>query len=90
MITAPNEGKVSFGSLPMYERSFTNLVGQCTIKCHKCGKTGNKASYCKEKNVATGANAQPIWTCYDCGEQGHARNQCPKKVKQENVGESRG
>ncbi|GKE14617.1 putative reverse transcriptase domain-containing protein, partial [Tanacetum coccineum] len=26
-------------------------------------------------------------TCYDCGEQGHTRNRCPKKVKQEEVGE---
>ncbi|GJY43174.1 putative reverse transcriptase domain-containing protein [Tanacetum coccineum] len=63
MTTAPNEGKVSSGSLPVY---------------------------CKEKNVATGANAQPIWTCYDCGEQGHTRNRFPKKVKQEEVGEARG
>ncbi|GJT11896.1 putative reverse transcriptase domain-containing protein [Tanacetum coccineum] len=43
-----------------------------------------------EKNVATGANSQPIWTCYDCGKQGHTRNRCPKKVKQEEVGEARG
>ncbi|GKC89728.1 putative reverse transcriptase domain-containing protein, partial [Tanacetum coccineum] len=43
--------------------------------------------YCKEKNVATGANAQPILTCYDCGEQGHTRNRCPRKVKQEKVRE---
>ncbi|GJS64212.1 putative reverse transcriptase domain-containing protein [Tanacetum coccineum] len=43
--------------------------------------------YCKEKNVATGANAQPIPTCYGYGEQGHTRNRCPKKVKQEEVGE---
>ncbi|GJX70834.1 putative reverse transcriptase domain-containing protein [Tanacetum coccineum] len=43
-----------------------------------------------EKSVATGANAQPIWTCYDCGEQGHTRNRCPKKVKQEEVGEVHG
>ncbi|GJX62444.1 putative reverse transcriptase domain-containing protein [Tanacetum coccineum] len=42
-------------------------------------KVRHKARYCKEKNVATGANAQPIWTCYDCGEQGHTRNHCPKK-----------
>ncbi|GJV98391.1 hypothetical protein Tco_1553643 [Tanacetum coccineum] len=34
-------------------------------------KIGHKARYCKEKNVATGANAQTIWTCYDCGEQVH-------------------
>ncbi|GKA88286.1 putative reverse transcriptase domain-containing protein [Tanacetum coccineum] len=46
--------------------------------------------YCKEKSVATGANAQPIWTCYDCGEQGHTRNRCPKKVKQEETEEVRG
>nr|GEU58073.1 putative reverse transcriptase domain-containing protein [Tanacetum cinerariifolium] len=30
----------------------------------------HKARYCKEKSVATGANDQPIWTCYNCGEQG--------------------
>ncbi|GJU89924.1 putative reverse transcriptase domain-containing protein [Tanacetum coccineum] len=32
----------------------------------------------------------PVWTCYDCGQQGHTRNRCPKKVKQEEVGEVRG
>ncbi|GKD66753.1 putative reverse transcriptase domain-containing protein, partial [Tanacetum coccineum] len=43
-----------------------------------------------EKSVATGANAQPILTCYDYGEQGHTRNRCPKKVKQDEVGEVHG
>ncbi|GJW28042.1 putative reverse transcriptase domain-containing protein [Tanacetum coccineum] len=90
MTTSPNEGKVSSGSHPMCERCFTHHVGQCTIKCHKCEKIGHEARYCKEKNVSTGANAQPIWTCYDCGEQGHTGNRCPKKVKQEEVGEARG
>ncbi|GKC40419.1 putative reverse transcriptase domain-containing protein [Tanacetum coccineum] len=84
MVTAPTDGK-----LPLCERCFTRHVGLCTIKCHKCGKVGHKLRYCKEKNVATGANAQPIPTCYDCGEQGHTRNRCPKKVKQEEVGEVR-
>ncbi|GJR86192.1 putative reverse transcriptase domain-containing protein [Tanacetum coccineum] len=51
---------------------------------------GKLPLYCKEKSVATGANAQPIWTSYDCGEQGHSRNRCPKKVKQEEVGEVHG
>ncbi|GJY80874.1 putative reverse transcriptase domain-containing protein [Tanacetum coccineum] len=69
MTTAPTEGKVSSGSLPVCERCFTRHVGPCTIKCHKCGKVGHKSRYCKEKSVATGANAQPVWTCYDCGEQ---------------------
>ncbi|GKD65441.1 putative reverse transcriptase domain-containing protein, partial [Tanacetum coccineum] len=54
------------------------------------GKVSSGSHLCKEKNVATSANAQPIWTCYDCGEQGHTRNRCPKKVKQEEVGKARG
>ncbi|GJZ76703.1 putative reverse transcriptase domain-containing protein, partial [Tanacetum coccineum] len=90
MTTALNKGKVSSGSLPVCEHCFTRHVGPCTIKCHKCGKIRHKASYCKEKNVVTDANAQSIWTCYDCGEQGHTRNRCPNKVKQEEVGEARG
>ncbi|GJZ51615.1 putative reverse transcriptase domain-containing protein [Tanacetum coccineum] len=65
MVTAPIDGK-----LALCEQCFTRHVGQCTIKYHKCGKVGHKARYCKEKSVATGANAQPVWTCYDCGEQG--------------------
>ncbi|GKB76066.1 hypothetical protein Tco_0942961, partial [Tanacetum coccineum] len=69
MITAPTEGKVSSGSLPMCECYFTWYIGPCMIKCHKCGKFRHKVRYCKEKNIATGANAQPILTCYDCGEQ---------------------
>ncbi|GJW24044.1 putative reverse transcriptase domain-containing protein [Tanacetum coccineum] len=85
MVTTPTDGK-----LPLCERCFTCHVGQCTIKCHKCGKVGHKARYCKEKSVATGANAQPIWTCYDCGKQGHTRNRCLKKVKQEEDGEVHG
>ncbi|GKC97965.1 putative reverse transcriptase domain-containing protein, partial [Tanacetum coccineum] len=85
MVTAPTNGK-----LYLCERCFTLHVGQCTFKCHKCGKVGHKARYYKEKSVATGANAQPIWTCYDCGEEGHTRNRCLKKVKQEEIGEVRG
>ncbi|GJS90111.1 putative reverse transcriptase domain-containing protein [Tanacetum coccineum] len=85
MVTAPTDGK-----LPLCERCFTQHVGQCMIKFHKCGKVVHKSRYYKEKSVATGANAQPVWTCYDCGEQGHTRNRCPKKVKQEEVGEVRG
>ncbi|GJV44728.1 putative reverse transcriptase domain-containing protein [Tanacetum coccineum] len=69
MVTAPTDVK-----LPLCERCFTRHVGQCMIRCHKYGKVGHKARYCKEKSVATGANAQPVWTCYDCGEQGHTRN----------------
>nr|GEX74085.1 putative reverse transcriptase domain-containing protein [Tanacetum cinerariifolium] len=31
-----------------------DLNEACTIKCHKYGKVGHKARYCKEKSVATG------------------------------------
>nr|GEU90743.1 putative reverse transcriptase domain-containing protein [Tanacetum cinerariifolium] len=55
--------------------------------CYKFRKVGHKSRYCKEKSVATGANAQPVWTCYDCGEQGHTSNRCPKKVKKEETKE---
>nr|GEZ01119.1 hypothetical protein [Tanacetum cinerariifolium] len=82
MVTTPTDGRLS-----LCEQCFTQHVGQCTIKCHKCGKVGHKSRYCKEKNVATCANVLPIPACYDCGEQGHIRNRCPKKVKQEDVGE---
>nr|GEY82926.1 putative reverse transcriptase domain-containing protein [Tanacetum cinerariifolium] len=78
MVTAPTDGR-----LPLCEQCFTRHVGQCMIKCYKCGKVGNKSRYCKDKNVAMGANALPIPTCFHCGEKGHTRNRCPKKVKQE-------
>ncbi|GJT21813.1 reverse transcriptase domain-containing protein [Tanacetum coccineum] len=88
MTTALTNEKVSSGSLPLCKHCFTRHVGQCTIKCHKCGKIGHKARYCKEKSVATGANAQPIPDLYFLlDEQGHTRNQCPKKVKQEETRE---
>nr|GEW82879.1 uncharacterized mitochondrial protein AtMg00810-like [Tanacetum cinerariifolium] len=82
MGTAPTNGR-----LPLCKQCFNHHVSQCTIKYHKCGNVGHKSRYYKEKNVATGANDLPIPTCYDCGEQGHTRNRCPKKVKQEEVGE---
>nr|GEX60658.1 hypothetical protein [Tanacetum cinerariifolium] len=83
-------GNSSDGKLTLGERCFTHHVGQCMIKCHKCGKVGHKSRYYKEKNVATGANAPPIPTCFDCGEQGHTRNRCLKKVKQKEVREVHG
>ncbi|GJX20967.1 putative reverse transcriptase domain-containing protein [Tanacetum coccineum] len=53
--------------------------GNCPIKCNKCGKIGHKARECWSKVVATGANAQPIVTCYRCREKGHIKANCPVK-----------
>nr|GEU97413.1 hypothetical protein [Tanacetum cinerariifolium] len=38
MVTTPTDGK-----LPLCEQCFTRHVGQCMIKCYKCGKVGHKA-----------------------------------------------
>ncbi|GKB30544.1 putative reverse transcriptase domain-containing protein [Tanacetum coccineum] len=67
MTTAPNEGNAPARLPPLCNRCFVRHVGPCTIQCHNCGKVGHKSRYCKEKNVATGANSQPVGTCYDCG-----------------------
>nr|GEW93286.1 hypothetical protein [Tanacetum cinerariifolium] len=53
--------------------------GNCPIKCNICGKIGHKARDCWSKVVATGANAQPIVTCYGCGEKGHIKTNCPAR-----------
>nr|GFA59513.1 hypothetical protein [Tanacetum cinerariifolium] len=53
--------------------------GNCLIKCNKCGKIGHKARDCWSKVVVTGANAQPIVTCYGCGEKGHIKTNCPAR-----------
>nr|GFC75909.1 reverse transcriptase domain-containing protein [Tanacetum cinerariifolium] len=53
--------------------------GNCSIKSNKCGKIGHKARDCWSKVVATGANAQPVVTCYGCGEKGHIKTNCPTR-----------
>nr|GEW30229.1 putative reverse transcriptase domain-containing protein [Tanacetum cinerariifolium] len=50
-----------------------------SIKCNKCGKIEHKGRDCWSKVVATGANAQPIVTCYGCGEKGHIKTNCPAR-----------
>nr|GFA86618.1 hypothetical protein [Tanacetum cinerariifolium] len=53
--------------------------GNCSIKCNKCGKIEHKARDCWSKGVATGANSQPIVTCYGCGEKGYIKTNCPAR-----------
>nr|GFA88969.1 reverse transcriptase domain-containing protein [Tanacetum cinerariifolium] len=53
--------------------------GNCPIKCNKYGKIGHKARDCWSKVVATGANSQPIVTCYGCGEKDHIKTNCPAR-----------
>ncbi|GJT37983.1 putative reverse transcriptase domain-containing protein [Tanacetum coccineum] len=64
---------------PFCNRCRKHHTGYCTVVCGNCGRTGHMTRDCKDKAVATGANAQPILTCYECGEKGHTRNHCPKR-----------
>ena len=56
------------------------------MRCMKCHKVGHIAKFCRSKVVATGANAQPVVTCFGCGERGHYRSRCPKNTGQGNGG----
>nr|GFA11837.1 putative reverse transcriptase domain-containing protein [Tanacetum cinerariifolium] len=79
-----NEGDDDGGILsslgdPKDGRCGMQHYGNCPIKCNKCGKIGHKARDCWSKVVATGANAQPIVTCYGCGEKGHIKTNYPAR-----------
>nr|GEY81762.1 hypothetical protein [Tanacetum cinerariifolium] len=65
-----------------------NIKGEVTS--FKPANLNEAARYCNEKNVAAGANAQPILTCYDCDEQVYTSNRCPRKIKQVETREVRG
>ncbi|GKC75324.1 putative reverse transcriptase domain-containing protein, partial [Tanacetum coccineum] len=60
MVTAPTDGKVSSGSLPLCERCFTRHVGLCTIKCHKCGKIGHKTRSFVDTRFSSILNIDPV------------------------------
>ncbi|GKA75719.1 putative reverse transcriptase domain-containing protein [Tanacetum coccineum] len=55
MVTAPTDGK-----LPLCERCFTRHVGQCTIKCHKCGKVGHKARSFVDTRFSSMLDIDPV------------------------------
>nr|GEW34242.1 hypothetical protein [Tanacetum cinerariifolium] len=62
------------------------------VECKKLKKELEEATFSNTflEECFHGANALPISTCYDYGKQGHTRNQCPKKVKHEEVGKVHG
>ncbi|GJX45562.1 putative reverse transcriptase domain-containing protein [Tanacetum coccineum] len=55
MVTAPTDGK-----LPLCEHFFTRHVGQCTIKCHKCGKVGHKSRSFVNTSFSSLLDIKPI------------------------------
>nr|GEV72412.1 reverse transcriptase domain-containing protein [Tanacetum cinerariifolium]GEV73478.1 reverse transcriptase domain-containing protein [Tanacetum cinerariifolium] len=82
MTTAPAEQGGYARNQPFCNRCGKHHTSYCMIMCNKCGKICHRESMCKGKVVATGANLQPILTCYKRGEKGHTRNRSPKKNNQ--------
>ncbi|GKF86725.1 putative reverse transcriptase domain-containing protein, partial [Tanacetum coccineum] len=66
MTTAQNERVEYAGPHPLCNHCKLHHIGPCIVKCHNCGKVSHRAMDCKGKSVSTGANTQPIVTCYEC------------------------
>nr|GEX85902.1 putative reverse transcriptase domain-containing protein [Tanacetum cinerariifolium] len=79
MTNVKNQNTNEAGQNVKCNRCGMQHYGNCPIKCNKCGKIGHKARDCWLKVVATGANAQPVVTCYGCGEKGHIKTNCPAR-----------
>ncbi|GJT80713.1 reverse transcriptase domain-containing protein [Tanacetum coccineum] len=80
---APAGGKGYAGNLPLCNQCKLHHTGPCIIKCMNCQKVGHQTKDCRGKGSATGANTQPILTCFGCGEHGHFKNQCPQNNGQQ-------
>nr|GFD45842.1 hypothetical protein [Tanacetum cinerariifolium] len=76
MTNVENQNTNEAGQNVKCNRCGMQHYGNCLIKCNKCGKIRHKAIDCWSKVVATGANAQPVVTCYECGEKGHIKTNC--------------
>nr|GEW53133.1 putative reverse transcriptase domain-containing protein [Tanacetum cinerariifolium] len=79
MTTALTEQSGYVGNKPFCNRYKRHHFGYFKVVCSSYRRMGHMARYCKGKAVATGANAQPILTCYKCGEKGRTRKHCPKR-----------
>uniref|UniRef100_A0A7E4UPK2 CCHC-type domain-containing protein n=1 Tax=Panagrellus redivivus TaxID=6233 RepID=A0A7E4UPK2_PANRE len=72
-IEATNVRGVDGPLQPHSERPLPKRVKENSIRCYKCGRTGNHvASRCK---VVT----EPATVCYLCKKSGHIRKHCPEK-----------
>ncbi|GJQ99439.1 putative reverse transcriptase domain-containing protein [Tanacetum coccineum] len=69
MSTTQNEHAEHRGPPLTYNHCGERHFGHCMIMCHKCAKIRHKERYCRGKAVSTGANAQPVVTCYGCREK---------------------
>ena len=68
-VAAPVPAAGYAGQNSWCEKCQQHHTGQCTVKCRRCQKVGHIAKFCKGKAVATGANAQPVVTCFGYGER---------------------
>nr|GEZ41845.1 hypothetical protein [Tanacetum cinerariifolium] len=86
MTNVGNQNTNEDGQIVKCNRCGMQHYRNCLIKCNKCRKIGHKARDCWSKVVATGANVQPIMTCYGCGEKCHIKTNCPTRNNPERSG----
>nr|GEX84855.1 hypothetical protein [Tanacetum cinerariifolium] len=79
MTNVGNQNTNEAGQKVKCNRCGMQHYGNCPIKCNKYGKIRYKARDCVSKMVATGANAQPIVTCYGYEEKGRIKTNCPAR-----------
>ncbi|GJX84255.1 putative reverse transcriptase domain-containing protein [Tanacetum coccineum] len=82
MTATQNDDVDQGGPALNYNRCGLCHFRQCPPKCNRCGKRGYRINDCRKRIVATGANMQPIKTCFECGDRNHTRNQCPNLTNQ--------
>ncbi|GJU20340.1 reverse transcriptase domain-containing protein [Tanacetum coccineum] len=88
--TAPAGERGYVGNLPLCNRCKLHHTCPCTIKCKNCQKVGHQTKDCRGKGPDTGANTQPILTCFGCGGHGHFEYQCPQINGQQQQGGTHG
>ncbi|GKA16043.1 hypothetical protein Tco_0695790 [Tanacetum coccineum] len=87
--TAPTERGGYSGPYPFCNRCNLHYTGPYTVKCQNYQRVGHRTRDCRSKFVATGANTQPIVSCYSYGERRHIQSRCPNKNDQQ-TGNARG
>ena len=59
--------------------------GRAIGRCHKCGRYGHRARFCRVVRAVDAAQSPPkqndVIKCWTCGEAGHMRRECTKRYE---------
>ncbi|GJY99806.1 putative reverse transcriptase domain-containing protein [Tanacetum coccineum] len=87
--TALAGGRGYVGNLPLCNQYKLHHTGPYIIKFKNYQKVGHQIKDCRGNGPATGANTQPILTCFGCREHGDFKYQCPQINGQQQHGRAR-